>query len=160
MKIKTAAKYDGNNKPLTGESDGNRAVAVETLRDSLMTIQNIDPDNSTKTKKSDFLDGIFEVNSKLGVNAIINKTSGMTLDSYFKDTVDRLGIQEQEAKKTVTNQASLLAGFTQSRDSVSGVSLDEEMANLVQFQHCYQANAKLISTVDQLLDVVINGLKK
>lgn len=160
MKIKTAAKYDGNNTPVTGESDGSRAVAVETLRDSLMTIQNIDPDNSTKIKKSDFLDGIFQLNSKIGVNTIINKTSGMTLDSYFKDTVDRLGIQEQEAKKTVTNQASLLAGFTQSRDSVSGVSLDEEMANLVQFQHCYQANAKLISTVDQLLDVVINGLKK
>ncbi|AKA70322.1 flagellar hook-associated protein FlgK [Clostridium scatologenes] len=160
MKIKTAAEYDGNNKPKTGESDGSRAVAVETLRDSLMTIQNIDPDNSTKTKKSDFLDGIFQLNSKIGVNTIINKTNGMTLDSYFKDTVDRLGIQEQEAKKTVTNQASLLAGFTQSRDSVSGVSLDEEMANLVQFQHCYQANAKLISTVDQLLDVVINGLKK
>lgn len=160
MKIKTAAKYDGNNKPLTGESDGSRAVAVETLRDSLMTIQNIDSDNSTKTKKSNFLDGIFELNSKIGVNTIINKTGGMTLDSYFKDTVDRLGIQEQEAKKTVTNQANLLAGFTQSRDSVSGVSLDEEMANLVQFQHCYQANAKLISTVDQLLDVVINGLKK
>ncbi|NMM61268.1 flagellar hook-associated protein FlgK [Clostridium sp. P21] len=160
MKIKTAAKYDGNNRPLTGESDGSRAVAVETLRDSLMAVQNIDQDNSTKTKKADFLDGIFELNSKIGVNTIINKTGGMTLDSYFKDTVDRLGIQEQEAKKTVTNQASLLAGFTQSRDSVSGVSLDEEMANLVQFQHCYQANAKLISTVDQLLDVVINGLKK
>lgn len=160
MKIKAAAKYDGNNNPTSGESDGSRAVAVETLRDSLMAIQSIDPDNSTKTKRSDFLDGIFQPNSKIGVNTIINETNGMTLDSYFKDTVDRLGIQEQEAKKTVTNQASLLSGFTQARDSVSGVSLDEEMANLVQFQHCYQANAKLISTVDQLLDVVINGLKK
>jgi flagellar hook-associated protein 1 len=33
------------------------------------------------------------------------------------------------------------------------------MTNLIQFQHCYQANAKAISTVDTLLDVVINGLK-
>ncbi len=160
MKIKTAAKYDGNNRPISGESDGSRAVAVEKLRDSLMTVQNIDPNNAAKTKKSDFLSDIFTVDDKTGLNVISNKTSGMTLDSYFKDTVDRLGIQEQQAKKTVTNQATLLAGFTQSRDSVSGVSLDEEMANLVQFQHCYQANAKLISTVDQLLDVVINGLKK
>ncbi len=44
--------------------------------------------------------------------------------------------------------------------SVSGVSLDEEMTNLIQFQHAYQANAKMISTIDELLDVVINGLKK
>ncbi|MBV1822342.1 hypothetical protein KUA25_30510, partial [Bacteroidales bacterium MSK.15.36] len=47
-----------------------------------------------------------------------------------------------------------------SRDAVSGVSLDEEMTNLIQFQHAYQANAKLISTVDELLDVVVNGLKR
>jgi flagellar hook-associated protein 1 FlgK len=38
--------------------------------------------------------------------------------------------------------------------------MDEEMTNLIQFQHCYQANAKMISTVDELLDVVVNGLKK
>ena len=84
----------------------------------------------------------------------------MTLDNYFKDTVDRLGIQEQEAKRMVANQHTLLAGITQAKDSVSGVSLDEEIANLVQFQHSYQANAKIISVVDQLLDVVVNGLVK
>jgi Flagellar hook-associated protein len=40
------------------------------------------------------------------------------------------------------------------------VSLDEETTNLIQYQHAYQANAKMISTIDELLDVVINGLKK
>ena len=44
--------------------------------------------------------------------------------------------------------------------SVSGVSLDEEMVNMITFQHAYQANAKMISTIDQLLDVVINGLMR
>jgi len=53
-----------------------------------------------------------------------------------------------------------LQGLTTRRTSVSGVSMDEEMVNLVQFQHAYQANAKMISTVDELLDVVINGLKR
>ena len=60
----------------------------------------------------------------------------------------------------VTNQQGVLASIEQSKQSVSGVFLDEEMANLVQFQHAYQANAKIIATIDQLLDVVINGLKK
>ncbi len=46
------------------------------------------------------------------------------------------------------------------KNSISGVSLDEEMADLIQFQHAYQANAKVISTVDELLDVIINGLKR
>ena len=47
-----------------------------------------------------------------------------------------------------------------SRLSVSGVNLDEELSNLIQFQHAYSANAKIISTLDELLDVVVNGLKR
>jgi flagellar hook-associated protein 1 FlgK len=60
----------------------------------------------------------------------------------------------------VKNQETLLSSFQETRESISGVSLDEEMASLIQYQHAYQANAKIISTVDELLDVVINGLKR
>ncbi len=84
----------------------------------------------------------------------------MTIGGYFKDTVNRLAVQTQEAKRIVTNHEALLASLDESRTSISGVSLDEEMANMIQFQHAYQANAKIISTVDELLDLVINGLKK
>jgi flagellar hook-associated protein 1 FlgK len=41
------------------------------------------------------------------------------------------------------------------REEVSGVSLDEEMVNLVKFQNAYNAAAKMISTVDELLDTLI-----
>lgn len=157
MKIKAAASYDSNGNPISGENDGARALAIATLRDKLMSIQNI----NDSTTRSGFLTPIFKQDSSVNnLYTISNDTGGMTLDSYFKDTINRLGIQEQDAKRMVSNQATLLADFQESRDSVSGVSLDEEMANLVQFQHCYQANAKIISTVDQLLDVVVNGLKR
>lgn len=141
----------------SGESDGRRALAIAQLRDTLMDITSIKPDMTRK----DFIDLMgFAKDSTLGVNTIVSKPGTATIDSYFKDTVDRLGIQEQDARRMVKNQQVLLADFQERRDSVSGVSLDEEMANLVQFQHAYSANAKVISTVDQLLDVVINGLKR
>jgi flagellar hook-associated protein 1 FlgK len=89
-----------------------------------------------------------------------NNVNGMTLDGYFKDTIDRLGVQAQEANRMVENQNNLLDDINNSRQSVSGVSLDEETANLVQFQNAYSANAKIIATVDELLDVVVNGLKR
>jgi len=89
-----------------------------------------------------------------------NNTNGTTLDTYFKDTVGAVASAEQTASMNITNQQTLLDYFDQQKQSVSGVSLDEEMANMVQYQHAYQANAKIISTVDSLLDVVINGLKK
>jgi len=148
----------------SGESDGTRALLISQIGDKLLGIPNIDSD----TTRMQFLSSdatnptgdLLSTDSTRGILNITNKIGNMTLDNYFKDTVDSLGIQEQEAQRMVTNQAKLLSSFEESKASVSGVSLDEEMANLVQFQHCYQANAKVISTVDELLDVVINGLKK
>ena len=42
------------------------------------------------------------------------------------------------------------------RESVSGVSLDEEMTNLVKFQKAYQASARLVTTIDEMLDTILN----
>lgn len=152
MKIVT-----GVTEKSSAEGDGKRALAIAQLRDVLMGIQDIDND----TERNKFLAGNFKTNSELGgISTITKNTNGMTINSYFNDVVGGLGVDEQEAKRMVKNQKVLLAGFKQARDSVSGVSLDEEFANIVQYSHCYQANAKIISTVDQLLDVVINGLKR
>jgi flagellar hook-associated protein 1 FlgK len=126
-----------------GATDGSRALSIAKLRDVRLDIQSIKADTTT----TNFL------------NTFTN-SNGMTIGSYFKDTVNRLAVQTQEAKRVVKNHEALLAGLDESRTSISGVSLDEEMANMIQYQHAYQANAKIISTVDELLDVVINGLKR
>lgn len=145
----------------SGEGDGKRAIAIGQLKDIFMSIQGIEND----TTRNKFLAGFFKENSEFEyegttIKTIQKDTNGMTMDNYFNNIIGDLGKKAGEAKRMVKNQAISLAGFQSRRDSVSGVSLDEEFANLVQFNHCYQANAKIISTVDQLLDVVINGLKK
>ena len=91
---------------------------------------------------------------------IQSDVSGMTLDSYFKDIIDKLGVKAQEATRQQKNQSTMVNSVENSRLSVSGVNLDEELSNLIQFQHAYSANAKIISTLDELLDVVVNGLKR
>ncbi|MBZ9688103.1 flagellar hook-associated protein FlgK [Clostridium estertheticum] len=139
-----------------GPTDGKRALAISSLRDIRLAIQDID---AGKTR-AEFLTGKFDLDATLGVNMVKSNLNGMTVSGYFTDIVNRLAVQTQEAKRIVKNHGLLLAGLDESRTSISGVSLDEEMANMIQFQHAYQANAKIISTVDELLDVVINGLKK
>jgi len=138
-------------------TDGNRALAVSQLRDIKLGIQGI---NDTTNTRAEFLAGKFVIDDTLGVGMINSSVGGMTVSGYFTDIITRLADQTQFAKKTVTNHTTLLAGLNESRTSISGVSLDEEMANMIQFQHAYQANAKIISTVDELLDLIINGLKK
>lgn len=167
MQIKTRLNDDqfateGLNT-IDGVNDGSRALAVAQLRDKLIKIQDINTGTTGITTRADLFDPSKGGNS-ITVNGniidFVSNPSGTKMDNYFKDMVDKLGVQEAQAQRVVTNQTTLLASFQQTKDSVSGVSIDEEMANLIQYQHAYQANAKIISTVDELLDVVVNGLKK
>lgn len=170
MQIKTRTNDDEFNvaslNDVDGEKDGKRALAIAQLRNVLFKIQSVDV---KYTDRESFIKnmtgtgggtGDLTFNNDLGLNTISSNINGMKVDSYFKDTIDKLGVQEQEAQRIVKNQEVLLQGFQERRDSISGVSLDEEMANLVQYQHAYQANAKIVATVDELLDVVVNGLKR
>lgn len=89
-------------------------------------------------------------------------TSGeeTTIDIFYNNIIQKLGNETQEVIRNEKNQSKILKEIDNLRANVSGVSLDEEMVNLIQFQHAYNASAKVISTIDSLLDVVINGLKR
>ncbi|MDA6963101.1 hypothetical protein OSM87_25875, partial [Escherichia coli] len=64
----------------------------------------------------------------------------------------------QSAQKDLRNSAILAASVEQNRQSVSAVSLDEEMTNMIKFQHAYNASARNITVVDEMLDKIINGM--
>lgn len=88
-------------------------------------------------------------------NSVLN---GGTLDEFFRAVVGQLGVQSQEATRQATNQKILVEQVESRRQSVSGVSLDEEMANMIKFQHAYNASARALTTQDEVLDKIINGM--
>ncbi|MFT9494652.1 flagellar hook-associated protein FlgK [Anaerosolibacter sp.] len=79
-------------------------------------------------------------------------------DDFFKSLVSNLGVDSQEAIRMTDNQQVLLNQIDTNRQAISGVSLDEEMANMVKFQHSYNASARMITTIDEMLDKIINGM--
>lgn len=81
-----------------------------------------------------------------------------TIDAYFRSVVGQLGVQAQEATRMQTNQQIILEQVDSRRQSVSGVSLDEEMSNMIKFQHAYNAAARNMTMIDEILDKVINGM--
>ncbi|UQZ84396.1 Flagellar hook-associated protein 1 [Paenibacillus konkukensis] len=81
-----------------------------------------------------------------------------TFDEFFRSIVGELGVQSQEAARQATNQKILVDQVDSRRQSVSGVSLDEEMANMIKFQHAYNAAARALTTFDECLDKVINSM--
>lgn len=140
----------------SGESDNSRALAIAGLKDSFIMIQEI---GSTINSRAELIPiNGFDISPNEFF--IKNNMQGMKIDSYFKDIVSSVGVKGQEAKNKVKTQTHVLSVIVESKISISGVSEDEEMTNLIQFQHSYQANAKVIATIDELLDVVINGLKR
>jgi flagellar hook-associated protein 1 FlgK len=84
-------------------------------------------------------------------------TRSTTIDGYYSSMVGQLGVQAQEASRQTQNSDILVQQVESQRQSVSGVSLDEEMANLIKFQHAYGASARFMTTFDQLLDKLINS---
>lgn len=85
-------------------------------------------------------------------------TSSQTLGGYYDSLVGRVGSDTSSASYQATYQAALASQAEEQKLSVSAVSLDEELTNLIRFQHSYQAAAKLISTANSLFETVL-GLK-
>jgi flagellar hook-associated protein 1 FlgK len=81
-----------------------------------------------------------------------------TFDEYWRAMVGRLGVQTQEASRQTDNQKILVDQVETRRQSISGVSLDEEMSNMIRFQHAYNAAARTMTVMDEVLDRVINGM--
>ncbi|WXR62348.1 flagellar hook-associated protein FlgK [Peptostreptococcaceae bacterium AGR-M142] len=81
-----------------------------------------------------------------------------TPEEFVKSLVSNLGVDRQEAIRSVKNKEVTLQHTDMQRQSISGVSIDEEMGNMIKFQHAYSANARMITTMDEMLDVIVNRM--
>ncbi|MBI9085928.1 MAG: flagellar hook-associated protein FlgK [Desulfobacterales bacterium] len=81
-----------------------------------------------------------------------------TFDDFYASLVSSVGIDVKSAAQTAQFEENLVTQLENYRESVAGVSLDEEMINLVKFQTAYDAAAKLIKTADEMISTVLNML--
>ena len=88
--------------------------------------------------------------------AIADLRYDSSIGDYFNSIVNDVGANLQKANSNVAHQSEMIVYMNNLRESVSGVSLDEEMISLIQYQHAYQSAAKLVAVADELLRTVIN----
>lgn len=81
-----------------------------------------------------------------------------TFSGHFSETISTIGQALAGANARVDDQANIEKLVRSQRDAVSGVSLDEEMADLMKFQRAFQASSRVFTVVDELLDTVVNRL--
>jgi len=78
-----------------------------------------------------------------------------SLGDFYGSVISQMGVDIQQAKRMAEGQSVLVNHMNNQRESVSGVSLDEEMANLVRFQKSYSAAARLVTMMDSMLDSLL-----
>lgn len=79
-----------------------------------------------------------------------------TFNDFYNALIGRVGSDVRNASANHDYEASMVTQLENYRESVAGVSLDEEMINLVKYQHAYEAAARVITTVEEMLDTVLN----
>ncbi|KUP05710.1 flagellar hook protein FlgK [Bacillus coahuilensis m2-6] len=162
----TAAMINGAPGPAPDFFAGEYGAAIATQKDFASKIgisndiyQNLD--NMATASTADLSMGNAENVTKLA-NVITTAPAfgayNTTFKNYYESIIGDMAVQAQEANRLTTNSDTLRVAVENRRMSTSQVSLDEEMTNMVQYQHAYNAAARMISLTDELLDTIINGM--
>ncbi len=82
----------------------------------------------------------------------------INIDDYYRDLVLSLGIERKASREIADSQGFLIRNIDDRRKSISSVSLDEEMADMIKFQHSYAANSRVINAIDEMIDTIVNRM--
>ena len=137
----------------------NAAKFVAVSNEVISNSQKIAAGNSTAGDGGNAGD-LADLQSDLTFNSVtLQSGSGaFTFDEFYNALVSAIGIQSSSAQAGVSQQESVLLQLNNRRESISGVSLDEELIDLIQFQQAFNASARMISLVEELFDTLINRI--
>ncbi len=79
-----------------------------------------------------------------------------TLEEFYLESIGKIGLQAGKANLNLEQSEGLLAQVKNIKERLSGVSLDEETANLIRHQHAYEASAKVMQTANEMFSTVLN----
>ena len=81
----------------------------------------------------------------------------LSVDGFYRSLVSKHSTETNEAKNFVEKQVELVQQVDGKRKQISGVSMDEEMKNMMIYQHAYNAAARIVNVIDSMIDKIVNG---
>ncbi|WP_077369559.1 flagellar hook-associated protein FlgK [Anaerosalibacter sp. Marseille-P3206] len=89
----------------------------------------------------------------------INKElKDMTFDNFYRDIISTLGVERNKARSITLNQEILIKQIEDRKGAISAVSLDEEMADMLKYQHSYIANSRVVNAIDEMVENIVNRM--
>lgn len=135
-------------------ANGGGAITARSIRIDPAAVANSLAVSSGDPKGVDTSPASLDGNNALAMARHIKDPGGA--DATYNAMVVQLGVETQSVNRNVTVQQNVVKQAEDARDNVSGVSLNEEMTNLIKFQHSFSAAAKFIGVIDQTLDTLIH----
>jgi|BioPla2DNA2_1021312.scaffolds.fasta_scaffold05468_6 flagellar hook-associated protein 1 FlgK len=125
------------------------------LNDTLLDLNNI-----VASKNGDSGDNTIslQIANLRQIPLLINDKGVLTLDSYYQSIIQEIGNGGAEATRISENQNMLVISADSQRQSIMGVSLDEEMSNMMKYQFGYSASARIMNILDEMIDTVVNRM--
>ena len=151
----------GINAFFTGDSATNMAVNSQLHTNAnLIAAGAVNGQNQANKGDSSTATAIGALSNKdVTISTTWKTVSNQSLGEYYATLVTSVGADRRLSKTNSEYHTSLTTDLEDRVTSVTGVNLDEEMSNLIKFQHSYTAAAKLITTADQMLQTLL-GLKQ
>ncbi len=84
--------------------------------------------------------------------------ASMKSNNFYKSLISWIGTAGSTAKSSYETKTSLVTAADTKRQSISSISMDEEMSNMIKYQNAYNANAKVMTTIDQLIGEMIETI--
>ncbi|MCK9211155.1 MAG: flagellar hook-associated protein FlgK [Ignavibacteriaceae bacterium] len=126
-------------------------------KDGVLTINSDimnDPNKIALSK--DGTAGNAEIATKIADLSSAKLLNGTTLSDNYGSLISEIGSQKQSSDQMAQSNQLVLQQLDQQKSSVSGVSIDEEMTNVLKFQRAYEASAKMIKIADEMLQTILN----
>lgn len=147
-----------NPTTLTGNFFDSAGITAGTLAiDASVTAANLKASDGGAAGDNTVALGVAQLGQQTFSTAGSDYIDG-TFGGFFSTSVSRLGRALSSANARVDDQTNIEALVRTQRDGMSGVSLDEEMADLMKFQRSFQASSRVFTVIDELLDTVVNRL--
>ena len=88
-------------------------------------------------------------------NQLIFDSGSSSFNDYYESTIAQLGVEARANNVVFQTETAFADDFARRREEVSGVSIDEEVTQLLQYQRAFEAAARLVTVTDRMLDALL-----
>ena len=141
---------------VNGELSDTRRVAAAVIDSTTGKISQGDNTNALAMAEIQYQDKEMKLWTYQRGDEAQSSTTNATLDDYFTRIIGSMGIKSQSIKNSKSFADIMVNNMTEQRNSVSSVSLDEEMIKLMKFQQAFTAAAKLLTVSDEMMNTLIS----